>query len=75
MAIADVYDALIAQRPYKQPLSAQESERIILEGREKHFDPVLTDLFQDLAPQFALIAEHCNSALKEGNGVPLPATA
>jgi putative two-component system response regulator len=65
MAIADVYDALIAIRPYKQPLSTQEAETIILEGREKHFDPVLTDLFRELAPQFARIAEYCNAALKD----------
>ncbi|MDR0586260.1 MAG: response regulator [Treponema sp.] len=64
MAIADVYDALIALRPYKQPLSPQEAERIIVEGREKHFDPVLVELFQDLAPQFAGIAEHCNAAMQ-----------
>jgi putative two-component system response regulator len=61
MAVADVYDALIAIRPYKPPLSVQEAERIILEGREKHFDPVLTELFRDMAPQFALIAEQCNT--------------
>jgi putative two-component system response regulator len=65
MAIADVYDALIAVRPYKQPLSPGEAERIILEGREKHFDPVLTELFQDLAPRFAQIAEHNNAALQK----------
>jgi putative two-component system response regulator len=65
MAIADVYDALIALRPYKQPLAPPEAERIILEGREKHFDPILTDLFRELAPQFALIAEHCNAALQK----------
>jgi putative two-component system response regulator len=64
MAIADVYDALIAVRPYKQPLTTQEAERIILEGREKHFDPVLTELFQELSPQFAQIAEYCNSAIR-----------
>ncbi|MDR1286750.1 MAG: HD domain-containing protein, partial [Treponema sp.] len=79
MAVADVYDALIAARPYKQPLSTREAERIILEGRGKHFDPVLVDLFQELAPRFALIAEHCNSALrKEMDDTPpdpLPATA
>jgi putative two-component system response regulator len=63
MAVADVYDALIAARPYKQPLSAREAERIIIEGREKHYDPVLVDLFQELAPEFALIAEHCNAVL------------
>ncbi|MDR2210803.1 MAG: response regulator [Spirochaetaceae bacterium] len=64
MAIADVYDALIAFRPYKQPLPVQRAEQIILEGREKHFDPILVDLFQELAPQFALIAEHSNAALE-----------
>jgi putative two-component system response regulator len=66
MAIADVYDALIAVRPYKQPLNPEEAERIIIEGKEKHFDPVLVELFQDLAPQFAQIAEHCNGALQRG---------
>ncbi|MDR1971915.1 MAG: response regulator [Treponema sp.] len=66
MAVADVYDALIAERPYKKPLSTREAERIILEGREKHFDPVLVELFQDLASQFARIAEHCNAALRSG---------
>jgi putative two-component system response regulator len=72
MAIADVYDALIAARPYKKPLSTEEAERIILESREKHFDPVLVDLFQELAPQFALIAKHCNAVLQskpEFNGL------
>jgi putative two-component system response regulator len=64
MAIADVYDALIAARPYKKPLSTQEAERIILEGREKHFDPVLVDLFKELSPHFARIAEHCNATLQ-----------
>jgi putative two-component system response regulator len=64
MAVADVYDALIALRPYKQPLSTQEAERIILEGREKHFDPALVDIFQEISPEFAQIAEHCNAALQ-----------
>jgi putative two-component system response regulator len=65
MAVADVYDALIAVRPYKQPLSTEEAERIILEGKEKHFDPVLVELFQDLSPRFAQVAEYCNAALRE----------
>jgi putative two-component system response regulator len=64
MAVADVYDALIAVRPYKRPLTTDEAERIILEGREKHFDPVLTDLFKELSPQFAQIAESCNAELE-----------
>jgi putative two-component system response regulator len=75
MAIADVYDALIALRPYKQPLTTGEAERIILEGREKHFDPVLVDLFLDLAPLFAQVAEHCNAALQKEVFVDLRITA
>ncbi|MDR2143407.1 MAG: response regulator [Treponema sp.] len=68
MAIADVYDALIAARPYKQPMDPRDAERIIVEGREKHFDPALVELFQDLAPRFAGIAEHCNEALQNRTG-------
>jgi putative two-component system response regulator len=51
MAIADVYDALISERPYKSAYSHEEAVRIIAEGKGTHFDPVLTDLFlesQDL---------------------------
>jgi putative two-component system response regulator len=67
MAIVDVYDALIAARPYKQPMSTRDAGQIITEGSGKHFDPVLVDLVQDMAPQFALIAEHRNATVEEPN--------
>jgi putative two-component system response regulator len=60
MAIADVYDALIAVRPYKKPFSAEESARIIMEGRGRHFDPLLVDLFEKLESQFADISRRYN---------------
>ncbi|MDR0731244.1 MAG: response regulator, partial [Treponema sp.] len=47
MAVADVYDALISARPYKQPLSTGEAEEIIISERGKHFDPILVDLFRE----------------------------
>ncbi|MDR1144234.1 MAG: HD domain-containing protein, partial [Spirochaetaceae bacterium] len=75
MAVADVYDALIAVRPYKQPMSPPEAERIIIEGREKHFDPVLVELFQDLAAQFARIAEYCNNAALQDRAEAFPVPA
>jgi putative two-component system response regulator len=56
MAIADVYDALIALRPYKQPLSPGEAEKIILEGAGTQFDPALVGVFKAVAPRFAKIA-------------------
>lgn len=49
MAIVDVYDALISERPYKKPFSHEEAVRIICEGRGTQFDPVLIDLFSSVA--------------------------
>ena len=49
MAIADVYDALISERPYKKAFTRDESIRIIREGSGKHFDPVLVDVFTRVA--------------------------
>jgi response regulator RpfG family c-di-GMP phosphodiesterase len=45
MAIADVYDALISERPYKKAFSREEAAKIIIDGKGKQFDPVLIDLF------------------------------
>jgi putative two-component system response regulator len=56
MAIADVYDALISARPYKQPFTAEESARIIIEGSGSHFDPVLVGVFKKVRDDFAAIA-------------------
>jgi len=47
MALADVYDALVSERPYKKAFSQEKAKEIILEGRGTQFDPVLTDLFLD----------------------------
>ncbi|MDR1603898.1 MAG: response regulator [Gracilibacteraceae bacterium] len=55
MAIADVYDALISERPYKRAFSPSEAEDIIEEGRGRHFDPTLVDLFHKVSGQFAEI--------------------
>jgi HD-GYP domain-containing protein (c-di-GMP phosphodiesterase class II) len=49
-AIADVFDALCSQRPYKAPFSLEEAMRIMEEGRGSHFDPDLLDLFAAVAP-------------------------
>jgi len=57
MAIADVYDALISDRPYKKAFPHDEAIKIILENREKQFDPVLVDLFLGVSEEFRKIAE------------------
>jgi response regulator RpfG family c-di-GMP phosphodiesterase len=45
VAIADVYDALRAKRPYKEPFTAERARQIIEEGRGTHFDPRVVDAF------------------------------
>ncbi len=39
VALADVFDALMSKRPYKDPFSLEQTFQIIEEGAGKHFDP------------------------------------
>jgi putative two-component system response regulator len=57
MALADVYDALISHRVYKEGFSHEKAFAIIMEGRESHFDPEVTDAFASIADTFKAIAE------------------
>ncbi len=45
VAVADVFDALTSQRPYKEPFSREESFDIIRQSRGSHFDPEVSDAF------------------------------
>ena len=45
VALADVFDALMSKRPYKQPLSIAQTVEIIQAGRGTHFDPAVVDVF------------------------------
>ncbi len=56
MALADVYDALMSDRPYKKPFTAEEAAKIIIKGSGVHFDPVLVDVFKMLEREFASVA-------------------
>jgi HD-GYP domain-containing protein (c-di-GMP phosphodiesterase class II) len=48
-AIADVFDALTSRRPYKDPVSFQETMEILENEKGCHFDPQLVDTFAELA--------------------------
>jgi len=56
MALADVFDALISRRVYKAAFSHEEARRVILEGRGRHFDPILVDIFAARFEDFVAIA-------------------
>ena len=46
MAIADVYDALISERPYKKAFSHETAVDIIIRESGTHFDPVIVGVFK-----------------------------
>jgi putative two-component system response regulator len=57
MAIADVYDALITRRIYKEAIPHGEAIEIIRAERGRQFDPLLVDAFLNQHGNFAVIAE------------------
>src|SRR3989338_3376272 len=46
IAVADVYDALITDRPYRKALSPEQAKNEIINGSETHFDPEVIKYFQ-----------------------------
>lgn len=56
MALADVYDALISKRVYKNAMSHDEAMAIIRQGRGTHFDPDVYDAFTQVEADFQRIA-------------------
>ncbi len=57
MAIVDVYDALISERPYKKPMPHEQAVEIILGDAGSHFDPLLVDVFSSTTEIFRQIAK------------------
>jgi len=52
MALADVYDALTTPRVYKPAWSVEDTEKLILEERGKHFCPEVVDAFAEVRDDF-----------------------
>ncbi|HRS82576.1 MAG TPA: two-component system response regulator [Smithellaceae bacterium] len=57
MAVADVYDALICRRIYKEGMPHEKAVGIILESKGSHFDPDIVDAFMEIAETFQEIAK------------------
>jgi putative two-component system response regulator len=52
VAVVDVYDALISERPYKPAFSKEKSLKIVEEGIGSHFDPIISKTFIKLMLDF-----------------------
>lgn len=56
-AIADVFDALTSDRPYKKAFSIEKSNQIISQESGKHFDPDVVDAFFEVQDAILQIKE------------------
>ena len=60
MAIADIYDALVSRRHYKEPMNHLDAVRIITEGDRltspEDFDPDILEAFKQVHEQFKNVA-------------------
>ena len=57
MAVADVFDALVSRRSYKEPHSVESATEAIREGSGTHFDPAVVEAFLHAEDEIRRIAE------------------
>jgi putative two-component system response regulator len=60
MAFADVYDALVSERPYKKAFTHDEAVKIMMEGAGTQFDPKIAEVFNEVQEQFKEVAKRYN---------------
>ena len=51
-AVADVYDAVTADRPYRRAMAPHEGVKLIQDGAGTHFDPEVVDIFNKVVLPF-----------------------
>ncbi len=64
--MSDVFDALTSHRPYKKPLSFEETLDILRHDSGTHFDPAVIDAFGKVAKElYDRYAGHEGADLKD----------
>ncbi|MBR4760336.1 MAG: HD domain-containing protein, partial [Lachnospiraceae bacterium] len=58
MAIADVYDALVSKRVYKEAFDFEKANTIIMEGMGTQFDPSLKAVYEAARPRLEAYYEN-----------------
>ena len=56
MAVADVFDALVSRRSYKEPFTIEKALDISREGSGSHFDPQVVKAFLDAEDEVRYVA-------------------
>ena len=49
LAVCDVFDAITSKRHYRAKMEIKEALKIIIEGKDKHFDKKIVDAFLDIS--------------------------
>ena len=60
MAVSDVYDALVSDRPYKKAFTHEQAMKIMREESGTHFDPRLLSIIDNITPEFAEVSFQIN---------------
>lgn len=64
-AVADVYDALTSDRPYKKAFDHEKSRAIMLDSDGTQFDPVVVQAFLQCEERFQEIARNYGDAVSD----------
>jgi putative two-component system response regulator len=56
-AVADVFDAVTSERPYKPAFPNEEALQLLKDGKGKHFDPRVVDVFFECLDEILRIQE------------------
>jgi putative two-component system response regulator len=57
LAIADLYDAFLSDRPYRKVFAEEEVVGLIMDNAGKMFDPLIVDVFSEVQEQFSKIRQ------------------
>jgi putative two-component system response regulator len=57
MAIADVYDAIVSERPYKKAMTHEEAVNIMMADSGKQFDPKIAEVFFNVKDKFKAMVD------------------
>jgi len=55
MAIVDVYDALVSERPYKKAFTDEEAVKLIMQNAGTQYDPLIADVFFKVKDKFKAV--------------------
>ena len=71
LAVADAYDAMISDRPYRRGMPEERVEMILREGSGTQWDPEVVGTFMGSLPEIkALWADYQQPAVRQRNGGP-----